>query len=143
VQSNFAEGGGQFSPDGRWVAYISTESESGRGQVFVAPFPGPGRRVQISAEGGGNPRWRGDGQELFFLTGGSDALMAATVDGRRQEFDPGAIRSLFKVPMFSLSGGSYDVTSDGQRFIVNTVRDQNLSTGSISVIVNWTAALKK
>jgi dipeptidyl aminopeptidase/acylaminoacyl peptidase len=145
AQSNFNEGNAQFSPDGRWVVYTSNESESGQPQVFVAPFPGPGPRSQISAAGGFAPRWRGDGQELFFFWSvPDDRLMAATVDGRRREFDAGPARTLFAMrAFFPANASAYEVTSDGQRFIVSTPADQSLSTGVVRVLVNWTAALKK
>src|SRR5262249_38940792 len=65
LQTPFAESGGRFSPDGKWVAYQS--NESGRSEVYVQPFPGPGAKFQISTDGGANPLWRRDGKELFFL----------------------------------------------------------------------------
>src|SRR4029077_15422640 len=65
LQTKFNEGAGQFSPDGRWVAYQS--DESGKYEVYVAPFPGPAGKWQISTAGGTNPRWRRDGTEIFYM----------------------------------------------------------------------------
>src|SRR6266550_7978847 len=68
IESQFNAQSGKFSPDGHWVAYVS--SDSGKDEVYVAPFPGPGGRVQVSSGGGSQPRWRRDGRELFYLSSG-------------------------------------------------------------------------
>jgi Tol biopolymer transport system component len=84
VQTSFSEYAAQFSPDGKWVAYRS--NESGRPEVWIAPFPEPGKRTQVSTDGVafGYPRWRRDGKELFFLD--TEArLMAAAIDLRGPE----------------------------------------------------------
>jgi Tol biopolymer transport system component len=82
-----------FSPDGKWVAYNS--DESGRNEIYVAPFPGPGGKRQISSAGGVHPRWRGDGKELFYLAA-NNRLMAAEVDSAAASFEVGAMRDLFE-----------------------------------------------
>ena len=64
LQTEFNELNGQFSPDGRWIAY--TSDESGRNEIYVGPFPGPGGKQQISTSGGRQPKWRGDGKEIFY-----------------------------------------------------------------------------
>ena len=76
VNTSFDEALGQFSPDGRWVAYHS--NESGRHEVYVQPFPGPGGKWQISTSGGIEPRWRRDGKELFYIAP-DGKLMAAPI----------------------------------------------------------------
>ena len=76
VHTDFDERGGQFSPDGRWIAFTSTES--GRSEVYLQPFPGPGAKLPISVDGGAQVRWRADGRELFFI-GLDDRLMAVEV----------------------------------------------------------------
>src|SRR5262249_54344522 len=76
VQTNFVERDGQFSPDGRWVAYTSTES--GQSQVYVQPFPTASGKWQISVDGGSQPRWRSDGKEIFYL-GRENQMMAASI----------------------------------------------------------------
>ena len=131
---------GHLSPDGRWLAYAS--DESGLLQVYVQPHPNNGERRQISRDGGGEPRWRGDGQEPFYLaTDGK--LMSISVPGGNA-FDPRAPQALFdaRVP---LAGSpyrmNYTVTSDGKRFLVNTRVEDTVSP--INVVLNWTAILKK
>ena len=76
VSSRAVEGSAKFSPDGKWVAYCSTES--GRAEVFIQPWPGPGPKIQISSDGGADPIWRRDGKELFYRNG--DKMMAVTID---------------------------------------------------------------
>src|SRR4030095_9293979 len=76
VETEFNETNAQFSPDGRWIAYQS--DESGRVEIYVQPFPGPGRKVRISVSGGVQARWRRDGKELFYL-GSDNRLMAVPV----------------------------------------------------------------
>ena len=93
VQTPFNERQGRFSPDGLWVAYNS--NESGRDEVYVVPFPGPGGKWQVSTSGGSFPRWRRDGKEIFFLNGGN-TVMAAAVNGSGKAFEVGAVRRLFQ-----------------------------------------------
>src|SRR4029453_12475979 len=76
LETTFNETNAQFSPDGRWIAYQS--DESGRVEIYVQPFPGPGRKVRISVSGGIQARWRRDGKELFYL-GSDNRLMAVPV----------------------------------------------------------------
>jgi Tol biopolymer transport system component len=143
VQTPFTEGVGRFSPDGRWVAYNS--NESGRLEVYVVPFPMAGGKWQISAGGGEQPRWRRDGKELFYLNG--NVVVAAEVNGTGAAFQVGAARRLFEVRRrtqsyrgFGLSS-AYDVTPDGQRFLVNVV-DQAALPPPVTVITNWAATLR-
>ena len=148
VQSEFRQEYGRFSPDGRWIAYRSTES--GRSEVYVTPFvqPGgaqgtsvtPGAKWQISTAGGTQPRWRRDGRELFYL-GLDNRLMAAEVSGEVTGFKVGAVRPLF-VTRPALSDYTYDVSADGQRFLVDNVVEQPGSE-SITLILNWTTELRK
>jgi Tol biopolymer transport system component len=136
LQTAASEGGGQFSPDGRWVAYWS--NETGPLQVFVAPFPATGAKWQVSTTGGLYPRWRRDGKELFYRSL-DNKLMAASVNGDGSSFEVGTVRPLFDVR----PGGPfwfYDVAPDGQHFLVNTA-EQRTTSAPISLIVNWPAAL--
>ncbi len=128
-------GDSRFSPDGRWIAYDS--DESGRGEVYVRPFPGPGGKWQISAAGGANPRWRGDGKEIFYLSL-DNKIMAAPIQ-TSPTFHSGAPVPLFPVhPGF---GTVYDVAADGKRFLVNSLpADQG--SPPLSLLVNWTSLLK-
>ena len=133
----FTEGSAQFSPDGRWVAYSS--DETGRTQVYVAPFQRAGRREPISTEGGGSPRWRRDGRELFYIRG-DNMLMAVAITLGESTVEVGAARPLFQT-RFRNVALPYDVTSDG-RFLVNRSLD-DASPTPISLVVNWPAALSK
>ncbi len=137
LQTRFAEGHGRFSPDGRWMAYMSTET--GRAEVYVAPFPGPGAKVPISTAGGTQPRWRRDGTEIFYVAG--NRLMAASVNGQGATFEVGAARPLFEIRPRSGFGSFYDVSADGQRFLVNTIVES--TSTPITLVVNWPALLKK
>jgi Tol biopolymer transport system component len=132
----FSEIDGKFSPDGRWVAYAS--NESGRMEVYVAPFPGPGPKRQISSNGGSWPRWRADGKEVFYEVNGT--LMAAEVAIQGASVEVGAVRSL-GIPV-SAPFYKYDVSADGQRFLVATPREQK-SSAPLTLVQNWTALLKK
>src|SRR5262249_33100169 len=93
LQTPFNETGGRFSPDGRWVAYQS--SESGRNEIYVVPFPAAGGKWQISSGGGVAPLWRRNGKELFYLN--NNAVMAAEVNGAASAFQVGIVRRLFEV----------------------------------------------
>jgi len=129
---------GQFSPDGRWVAYSSTES--GRTEIYVAPFPGPGGKWQISTAGGTSPRWRRDGAEIFYLAPDSN-LMAAAVNDKGSSFEVGAVRPLFQTNSVG-AVSTFVVSADSQRFLIYTTSAQAAST-PITVDLNWTAGLKK
>jgi len=138
LQTQFNEGSGRFSPDGRWVAYAS--NESGRYEVYVAPFPGPGGKWQISTAGGDWPRWRSDGNEIFYLAPGRE-LMAAAVNGKGSSFQVGAVKPMFQTRAIGLED-RYAVSADGQRFLINTAPEQAASA-PITVVLNWAAELKK
>jgi Tol biopolymer transport system component len=140
---------GQFSPDGRWVAY--TSKESGRPEVYVAPFDSaqvmasgnestpltPRGKWQISTNGGQYPRWRGDGKELFYL-GTDNRVMAAEVDAKGGSFQVGAVTPLFAA--FAPDAATpFDVSADGKRFLIVSVPEQS---SPLTLLVNWPAAIK-
>ena len=127
-------GEARFSADGRWITY--TSEESGRSEVYLAAFPGPGERFQISPSGGGAPRWRRDGRELFYLAE-DGALMAVEVR-TADATDVGSPRKLFEPHPRALD---YDVSSDGQRFLI--VASGAESSPPITLVQNWAAGLKK
>ena len=131
LQTRFNENGGQFSPDGRWIAYQS--NESGRNEVYVAAFPGAGGKRQISTDGGDGPRWRRDGKELFYLAP-NNTLMAAAVNGQGASFEVASV-----TPLFETRRGSgdfpYDVSADGQRFLIISAAADARAAG-ITVVVN-------
>ena len=133
---------GQFSPDGKWVAYAS--NESGKWEIYVTAFPDARGQWQVSTGGGEQPRWRGDGKELFYLS--SDGKMMAAPVTTGANFDAGAPVALFQatprqpVPTYELF--AYDVSRDGQRFLINTQVGQT-ETAPMSVVLNWAAKLNK
>ena len=93
LQATFNEGSVAFSPDGHWVAYQS--DESGRHEIYVRPFPGPGGQWQISTTGGKDPRWRPDGKELYYIAPDS-RLMAAPIASSGTALQPGLPTALFQ-----------------------------------------------
>jgi Tol biopolymer transport system component/tRNA A-37 threonylcarbamoyl transferase component Bud32 len=146
VRSGFDEGQGRFSPDGRWIAYVS--NETGRQEVYVQPFPGPGGKTTISTEGGIYPRWHPDGAELFYV-GLDMRLMAVTVGTSPSgSFEPDDPRALVPTRIatsgpYVLSAGifaraQYAVAADG-RFLVNVAED--VAAPPITLVANWPAGL--
>lgn len=143
LQTPFNEIGGQFSPDGRWMAYAS--DESGRLEVYVRPFPDVGTKWQISTRGGVEPHWRGDGRELFYVT--PDGTLMAVVLQTQGEFQAGVPQELFKTRFYSAGAGagdrpSYAATKNGQQFLINTITADTMSS-PVTVIVNWPAIARR
>ncbi len=139
LDTPFRKDQAQFSPDARWIAYNA--NNSGRFEVYVTSFPKAGEEIPVSKDGGVQPRWRADGRELFFLDPQS-RLMSVEVKevGDSLEFD--IPRLLFETrveanPLIEL----YDVTGDGQRFIM-MVPVQSLAS-QLNVVVNWPSALAR
>ena len=129
----------KISPDGRYIAYVS--NESGQPQVYVQPFPGGGRKTTVSAAGGLQPRWSHDGKELFYLQ--DMTLMVASVS-TGTTFEVDSTRRLFDDPLLiglgftTLTGVlRYDVSLDGQRFIVAGPMGDQVAAPVISVVQNW------
>lgn len=137
VQSEFDEFQAHLSTDGRFVAY--TSNESGVYEVYVQPFPASGAKWQVSTSGGAQPRWGGDGRELFYLAADLK-LMAVKVESSGG-FDPGIPRALFQTEVTGLvdARNHYEVSSDGQRFLVSTVQEP--ASSSMGVVINWPAKL--
>jgi Tol biopolymer transport system component len=131
---------GQFDPTGHWIAYQS--NETGPVEVYVAAFPGPGVKRQISTAGGVLPRWRNDGKELFYLAP-DNTLMSAAIRSTASTFDVTATNRLFTTRRKLLQNGSgypYDVSADGARFLINTTPEETAST-PLTVVLNWMAGL--
>jgi serine/threonine-protein kinase len=122
----------RFAPDGRWLAYSS--DESGRQEVYVQPFPGPGRRVQVSAGGGEQPVWSADGR-LFYRTG--TALMVAELSRSGDVASVGSRRKLFDGDFFGIGewSATYDVLPDGRHFLM--ARRVGAAAGQLIVWVDW------
>ena len=141
VQTPSSERAGQFSPDGRWVAYQSLQT--GRSEIYVTPFPGGGGRWQVSATGGTQPRWSRDGRELYFVSGDND-LTVATVEGTGSRFEVKDVRPLFRVNLFRgprVGLHSYAPAPDGKRFLINDAGEAGVPR--VALVTNWTALLKK
>jgi dipeptidyl aminopeptidase/acylaminoacyl peptidase len=129
---------GQFSPDGRWMAYAS--DESGRRQVYVQAIPANGDKRQISTTGGGQPRWRRDGHELFYVAD-DQTLMAVPVK-TDVTFEMDTPRPLFQLDPISVrTVFAYQPASDGRRFLVTT--PVGGTTPPITVVLNWQEELKR
>jgi eukaryotic-like serine/threonine-protein kinase len=135
IQTEFNEGQGVLSPDGRWIAY--TTDETGQPNVHLQPFDRAGGKQRISPNGGRNPHWRADGRELFYLDA-SGTMTAVPID-MSAGFAAGLPRTLFPAGVVSLNN-MYAVTKDGQRFLVNR---NAASATPLTVIVNWTSTLRK
>ncbi len=127
----------RVSPDGRWIAYASTES--GPTQVYVTTTSGAGGKWQVSTNGGEFPAWRGDGKEIYY-NDNTDATYAVAVEAKGNNFEVGEQRKLFQANS-SANGIPYDVTRDGKKFVFN-LSTQDSST-PLNLVVNWTSELKK
>ena len=127
----------RVSPDGRWIAYAS--DRSGRFEIEVTSFPEPGRRYPVSVEGGGYPRWRSDGRELYFLSANARLMAASFAAGTPPAI--GTPAPLFEVRLIASPNSGifttyeYDVNADGSRFLIN--RLVSLPDESMTVIVDW------
>ena len=144
-----AQGSPKFSPDGRWIAYCA--AESGKPQVYVKAFPGPGPKIQVSNDGGTDPVWKRTGGELFYRR--EDSMMAVPVSttpsfsaGRPQElwkghYSPGMSSSCGGP---GLTSSNYDVTPDGQHFLMIKDDDQDSVTSDRVIVVQaWDDELRR
>jgi Tol biopolymer transport system component len=132
-------GGASVSPDGRWLAYTSFESQ--RSEVYAIPYPGPGGKVQISANGGSQNRWRSDGKEIYYI-GLDGRMMTAEVNATGASLEVGRIEALFGGLLAGPNSISYDVAPGGQRFLVS-FQIQQPAPQPLTLVQNWTAGLKK
>ncbi len=138
IATEFDEHSPIFSPDGRWIAYVS--DESGQEEVYVRPYPGLGSKHSISVRGGREPQWSGDGRELFYRNG--DSMMSVRIE-TEPEFKAGNPQVLFEGPFHSSAGAgnSYDVSSDGQRFVM--IRKNEIMPTEIHIVLNWFEDLER
>ena len=145
VQTRFTETAAVFSPDVRWIAY--TTNESGQFNVVVQSFPGTGGKYQVSTNGGGQPVWRADGKELFYV-GADGAMMAVPIDatgqytGVPQALFSTSTRVGFASPTQTGPNQKFAVTKDGKRFLVSATPQQSRAT-PLTVVLNWTATIQK
>jgi serine/threonine-protein kinase len=141
LRTAFNESVPRFSPDGRWLAYIS--DESGRYEIYVQPYPGPGGKWQISTEGGTEPVWNPNGRELFYRSG--DKMMAVDI-ATQPGFSAGKPRVLFegRYEPTPATFPNYDVSPDGQRFLMLKPAEANEAAPTqINVVLNWFEELKR
>ena len=141
LRTLFNESVPMFSPDGRWIAYVS--NESGRWEVYVQPYPSSGGKWQISTEGGTEPVWNRNGRELFFRNG--DKIMAVDIT-RQPSFAASKPRVLFEGRYVPPPGTTpnYDVSPDGQRFLMVKPNEATESAPTqIIVVLNWFEELKR
>jgi serine/threonine-protein kinase len=146
-KSAAGEGAPRFSPDGRWIAY--SLSVAGKAEIYVQPFPGLGPKLQISNNGGTDPVWRRSGGELFYRNG--NKMMVVSVDTKGPEFRASAPKQLWEgnysagtaasCGMPGVSSSNYDVTADGQRFLMVREGD-NILSKSVVVVLNWAEEVK-
>jgi serine/threonine protein kinase/Tol biopolymer transport system component len=141
LQTPFRERNAKFSPDGRWVAYQS--AESGRDEVYIQAFPSTGAKWQVSNNGGMQPRWRGDGRELFFINETTQRIWVAGIRASAGRVEIETPQPLFSLLLFPGPAYVYDVTPDGQRFVVVSPPGAGAQDSSINVISDWQAGLKK
>jgi serine/threonine-protein kinase len=143
TRTRAADGAPQLSPDGRWMAYAS--EESGRREIYVQAYPGPGGRWQVSSDGGNEPLWSASGRELFYRSG--DRMMSVDI-GTEGEFLAGKPRQLFEGSYVRAASGyvraNYDVSPDGQRFLMLKSAEQKPAPlTQIHVVLNWSDELNR
>jgi eukaryotic-like serine/threonine-protein kinase len=136
MQTEFNEWQAQFSPDGKWIAYVS--DESGSSQVYVQAFPTQSGKVPISTAGGTQPRWRSDSKELFYLAP-DRKLMAVTVTAGTT-FEVGSPHPLFQTTLDPTAFRQmYEASADGNRFLLNAVIES--AAQPLTVVLNWPALM--
>jgi Tol biopolymer transport system component len=149
LQTPFSETWPQISPDGKWIAY--TSNETGRAEIYVRPFPSGEGKWQISTNGGSFPRWRRDGRELFYMSLASlGKMISVKVNPAGATFEYGDPVELFDSGYVNVGHPSnyhtYAVSADGQRFLIprpENTGGAETASAPITVVMNWTAGLKK
>jgi Tol biopolymer transport system component len=145
VRTKFSEGSPKFSPDGKWLAYSS--NESGRPEVYAMAYPGPGAKIQISTDGGTDPVWRRDGRELYYRNG--DRMMVVDVVGSHTLVSKPKVlwegKYLAGVGsscgMAGPTSSNYDVTADGQRFLMIQDTSEKVECKLLRIVSNWSSDL--
>jgi dipeptidyl aminopeptidase/acylaminoacyl peptidase len=139
LQGPFNENGGRFSPDGKWIAYFSTES--GNQQIYVQPYPPTSAKWQVSVDGGVSVTWARDKKELYFVS--ADNKMMAVDYTAGAEFKAGIPRMLFQIPASpsNAAGLRFSVSRNGDRFLLPV--NESAGERPLTVVLNWVSALKK
>jgi Tol biopolymer transport system component len=142
LQAMWTVRNGQFSPDGRWMAYAS--NETGSMEIYVSSFPSGNGKWHVSRGGGQEPRWRQDGKELFYVSAEGRMMAVAVTTGA--SFKAGSPVALFQThrrqPVSSLDVFSYDVSADGQRFLIAHKVDE-ANAAPLSILLNWASEMEK
>ena len=142
ADSRFTEWGATFSPDGRWIAYLS--DEQGTYDVYVEPFPRAGKRWQISVNGGNDPIWSRSANELFYWSFSSAGLKCMAVSYTTEPtFTPGAPQVLFEGDYADVPGRGFDVSPDGRRFLMLKGPEDTGPYTQLNVVTNWFEELKQ
>jgi hypothetical protein len=146
-RTKFSEGSPKFSPNGKWLAYSS--NESGQPEVYVVEYPGPGKKVTISTNGGTDPLWRHDGRQLYYRLG--DLMMVVDISSGRS-LEVSKPRVLWRGNYLAGAGSScgmagptssnYDVTPDGERFLMIEDASPTAECERLRVVSNWSLELK-
>jgi len=139
LESPFDKTNAVFSPDGRWIAYVS--NESGRNEVYVQAFPLTSKKKQISTGGGADPAWRKDGSEIFYMAPDRN-LMAVPVRTTATTIEPGIAKALFPVSG-TFTQRSFAASGNGQRFLVGKPVGEGSASPPITVVLDWRVGLKK
>jgi Tol biopolymer transport system component len=151
LQTEFNESFAHFSPDGRWVAYVS--DESGQNDIYIRSFQEPGAQStpksstlegkwQVSVSGGDSPRWRGDGKELYYFSS-DNKMMAADISVNGSSLEVSHVRPLFEVAsIIQFPVSDYDVSSDGKKFLINVPFEIQNET-PLTLVVNWDLKVNK
>ncbi len=146
AQSNFSYAAAKFSPDGKWVIYCS--NESGRPEVFAQRWPGPGPKIQISSDGGTDPLWTRKGNEIFYRNGDNMMVVPVSVSAGLEAGRPRVLwEGHYSQGMSSscgppgVSSGNYDISADGDRFLMVRDNDQDVASTKLVVVLNWAQQL--
>ena len=141
LRTSFNESVPRFSPDSRYLLYVS--NESGRFEVYVQPYPGPGGKWQVSTDGGTEPSWNRNGLEIFYRSG--NKMMAVDVS-THPGFSAGKPRTLFQGEYLQspVTAPNYDISPDGQKFLMlKTTDSAQASPTEIQIVLNWFEELKQ
>ncbi len=142
------EGSPKFSPDGRHLAYCS--NESGRMEVYVTPYPGPGPKIQVSNDGGWDPAWKRSGGEIYYRNGDNMMVVAVKTAAAFEASRPRALWEGHYSHGYNTGCGpagpspsNYDVTPDGQRFLMIEDPGPDVAPNQIHVVLNWARELPR
>ena len=132
TRTEFQERHGRVSPDGRWLAYSSNESDTW--EIYTQPFPGSGAKQRVSTDGGTQPQWRTDGEELLYVNRQQQVTTVAVGGSNRTEFGPPS--TLLEEAIIGQANRiHYAVSSDGERILITTTEDG--ASPSVTVVLNW------